>query len=293
MKDNLLGISVKNLLEFMRIVALGFGRVELKLDYLLSSGVKLFNYNYKRRSFKLVENTLESLSTISSEMGVEIQFHLPSSTGPSIKSIRGFNPGMHEHHEILLKYYQVFEEIYQKYGIGSILTTHLPLVLFNGSIIRKDKRALKDFKKFILTLERIRRNESHQTKIGFENSGGKKPLDGFLGFANHHFEDSLSDALTIGTTFDVGHVPLSKEFDAERFLKFRTPVNIHLHGNTPGQGDEHLPPNAENVINYYDNLRLAKENDIPVILEIKNIENISNYELRRIALGVKSDLINA
>lgn len=285
----LVGFSVRSLEELMRVILLGINMVEIKLEKFASSGFPL--YVYKKRHFYPITKNINLIKKICTDSGVSVQFHLPIENTLSIDIETGLNTGVLRHHNPYSERYLMFEEIYQKDGLGTILTVHPPLAKANSKIIHSEKRLIENSRIFYEKHDERRIRENHQTIIGLENQTDMKIDSGNLGYLPRHFKIILRNCRTFGLTVDTGHRRLARNFSISEFLATGLPfVNFHFHGNdgviNPNcwDDDQHLLPSPNNLsggaLAYANFMRFFRRHRAPIVLEISHLERYSDEELR-------------
>ena len=281
-----IGFSVKSMEELVRVVALGVNLVEIKLEKFADSGTPLYFY-CEQRYFRMNRKVLRKIVEICGPRGVAVQFHLPIENAIDLRSEKGINIGVLEHHDVAIARFRMFERIYAQYGIGSVITMHPPVVSVKGEEILDEKTALENAKTFFLRLDKLRMKEDHQTLIGVENQPDKKVLADNLGYLTGHFKKMIRSTRTIGITIDSGHRRLARGFKISEFISISIDVvNFHFHGNAGKfikenyDDDEHQLPTEENVTGYKNYLHYFRRHRTPVILEIANLARYTDAVLR-------------
>jgi sugar phosphate isomerase/epimerase len=214
----------------------------------------------------------------------------------------GFNAGVISHHSLIVSRFIMLEEIYRKYGIGSVITMHPVTISVDGCEFLSERDAIANSKILFDRLDKFRIDFNHQTLIGIENQTDLKQKAGTLGFLPSHFKRMLQDTRTIGITIDTGHRRLAQDFSIGKFLSLGFTVNnFHFHGNDgvfnpiDWSDDHHVLPTKDNVSankNAYGNfLRYFRRHRSPIVLEISHLENYSDDELRNFLIQFKQELV--
>lgn len=301
-KKQLIGFSIKSPKELKRIVGLGIvNMAEIKVQQFSQAGFPL--YTYKNGNFYPNDEELKKLSFDMCGDLEAVQFHLVMgrSINPRIES--GLNIGVVAHHEIYLRMFEMFEEIYQTYKSGSVLTPHPPVVVAKGKAILPEREAILNAKLFFEKLDALRIAGSHKTMIGLENMSDPKSISGNVGYLTAHFRTMLWNTRSIGVTIDTGHRRLTENFKVSEFMKLGFDVvNCHFHGN-PGNinpnsfdDDMHQFPHGKsneedkNVEGYWTYIRYFRRHRTPVVLEISHLEKYSDAELIENVERIKKDL---
>lgn len=295
-KRQLIGFSVKNLVELKRVRSLdGVNLVEVRLEALAKSGMPLYEY----RDGHFVPRGSEIGMLREAARGLVVQFHLSIEKGIDGKSELGLSTGVSEHHPALLERFRILEYIHRGNGLGRVLTLHPPLIFSKGQTILDESEALENARVFFNRLDALRIRERHQTLIGVENQTDVKTLGGMVGYLPAHFKTMLRDTRTIGLTVDVGHRRLTKAFTIREFMALGMDfVNFHFHGNAGEfnpenwDDDQHLLPTRENInANSYKNyLRYFRRKRPPIILEISHLEGYTDRELSDFVRKLKKEL---
>lgn len=286
----LIGLSIKSPKELKWIRSLDIvNMVEIKVEQFDRAGFPL--YGYEDGNFYPHDDNLKKLSWEMCDGLDAVQFHLPMEKSINCKIESGLNMGISAHHEIYLRKFQLLEEIFQRYKIGSVLTMHPPLIRAKKKNILHEGDAIRNAKIFFAQLDELRLVGNYQTKIGLENMSDPKTVAGNIGFLPAHFKTMLRDTRTIGVTVDTGHRRLTENFKVSEFMKlgFET-VNCHFHGNAglinPDSfvDDTHDFPHGkiadaeENVRGYRNYIRYFRRHRTPVVLEISHLEKYSDAE---------------
>ncbi|HAM88441.1 MAG: hypothetical protein US83_C0004G0056 [Candidatus Falkowbacteria bacterium GW2011_GWC2_38_22] len=293
-KDNqLIGFSVKNLDEINRVMKFGVNMMEINPHCMAQSGFPL--YSYENRSF--VPNGINLTYLKNLLKGVVVQIHLPTETTVSINIEKGLNVCVKEHQDIILDWLVMFERIYRKYRLGSVLTWHPPVFSENNNEIFSEKYALKKAKRFFMKLDGIRIKYGYRTKIAIENMTHPKVKAGNLGYQPNHFKKMLCDTRTFGLTIDTGHLRLATKADFANYLALGIPIfNFHFNGNggvfnpNDWSDDEHLLPRPGNVSGYKKYPQYFRRHRTPIVLEISHLENYSDAELKDFLKKLKKQI---
>lgn len=299
-KRQLIGFSVKSMNELIRVIELGINMVEIKLGNFASAGTPL--YYYADEKFSVNTEVLQSISSLVCSRNIAVQFHLPLENKVSLKTEKGINIGLKEHHNAAMQRFMILEMIFREYGIGSVITMHPPMVSSKQKQLISENKALNNAKKFFDSLDLLRIKENHCTLIGLENQAIPKKLAGNLGYETEHFKIILRDTRTIGITIDVGHRLLAPGFKVSDFMKLGFPVvNCHFHGN-PGilnmdnfNDDLHELPRGRskgkdgNVKGYKNYIRYFKRHRHPITLEISRLERYSDNEFADFVANLKKE----
>lgn len=291
-----IGFSVKSLAELERIVALGVvNMVELKPEKFASSGLPLYLYLPGGGRFAFNDPAIYKVRDLAK--GLAVQLHLPIEKKIDLADELGLNMGVLEHHDVLLERFRMFEELYESYGLGGVLTIHPPQVFRNGKVLLEEKDALANAKIFFDRLDALRLQWNHQTLIGVENQTDIKLKGGNLGYLPAHFKAMLRETRTIGLTVDTGHRRLAKAFTVREYLALGMPfVNFHFHGNAGEwnpenwDDDEHLLPTEQNVKGFKNYLRYFRRHRTPIVLEISHLEKYTDAELADFVRKLRKEL---
>ena len=293
LREPLLGFSVKSVDEAMRMIRLGVNLLELKLERFTKSGFSLYDYSYP-----VFTSNWENVKKFRKLVGdTVIQFHLPTETTVNIEKETGFNMAFPEFHDLYIDRAIMLEEIYRRYGLGTVHTMHPAQISENGKEFITRKKAIAGSRILLERWDEVRIAGRHQTAIALENMTDAKIKAGYLGYLPRHFARMIRNTRTFGFTIDVGHRRLAKRFHVRDFMALGVPIlNFHFHGNTGEfnrnnwDDDQHLLPNRDNVIGYDAYLRNFRRHRTPVILEISHLENYSDAELREFIINFMKEL---
>jgi len=297
-----IGLSIQRPKELKRITALNLvNMVEIKVQQFSQAGFPL--YLYRDGYFYPDDKALKKLSFELCDGLEAVQFHLTmgGSINPKIES--GLNIGVIEHHEIYLRMFQMFEEMYGNRKIGSVLTLHPPLFKAKKRSRLSEEEAAKNAKIFFAKLDELRISANHQTKIGLENMPDPNSIYGIIGYLPAHFRTMLWDTRSIGVTIDTGHRRLADDFKVSEFIRLGFEVvNCHFQGNRGKSNsnslndDIHEFPHGrteseeENVYGYKNCIRYFRRHRTPVVLEISNLGKYSDEKLIEKVERIKRDL---
>lgn len=289
------GVSVKNWDEMLRAIYLGANMVEIKLEKFAENGKPL--YTQRKGHFRKNHKVLGELAAIAEERSVAFQLHLPIERCVNPMKETGINVGVRSHHEVALRRFILLEEINLQYPcIGSIITIHPPTLSFNYNSVLPADEILENTKIFYEMLDEYRLKHDHQTLIGLENQPGAKLLATCLGDSPKHFKYILKNTRTIGVTIDSGHRLLAENFTVTELLGFAfTVVNFHFHGNDgifdfeTYDDDQHQIPMYDNVKGYKNYLRFLRRHRTPVVLELSNLGQYKDDELKNVIENLKRE----
>jgi sugar phosphate isomerase/epimerase len=292
-KIQLIGLSVKNWNEFIRALLLGANMVEIKVEKFAENGLPLYTYR-KNGNFIQNRKNLSLINRLAKKNNIAVQLHLPIERCLDLTQEAGINIGFVGHHEIALRRFEILENIYRDFGIGSVITMHPPTISFDGNELIKVEESLENARIFFEKLDDLRLKKNHQTLIGIENQPSPKLMAASLGSNSEHFKIMLRNTRTIGVTIDSGHRLLADKFTVTQLLGFAFPVNnFHFHGNHGEfkadnfDDDEHKLPMPDNVKGYKNYIRYFRRHRTPIVLELSHLKQYKDEELANFIFNLK------
>lgn len=282
MHKNKIGFHVKSMSDLERLTNIkGVDLVELKPDHLRRNNEEL--YYFDGHDFSLNERRLDKISKLCSKRGIEVQIHMPyeEKVDPLVEA--GLCQTERTHHHKLLKRYEMYGEMLIQFGIGTVLTTHPPLIKVDGEQIWSEDEALETGKEFYAEVDRLIKKNNYNFKVGIENVVAPKDIGtSYLGYNPKQIDWLIGNTSEIGITVDTGHRLLNDEMSINKLIGYGEVVNCHFHANS-GQvsqkdfeDDEHVFATSENLPHYGRYMKGLRRRGWPIILEISKLDKLSD-----------------
>jgi hypothetical protein len=282
------GFHVRGMEEFERVISLeGVNLIELKPEkFKKRDGIDLYTFDGER--FTINETVVPFLQRKCEEKGVIAQIHLPFEKKHDPTVEHGLCQGDIKHHDLLLARYDMFGEMLDKYGIGTVLTTHPPANGFRGKILWSVEELLEVGRELYAKLDKLILEKGYKFKVGLENMvAPKKTGTACIGYLPEHIDKLLGNTSEIGITIDSGHRRLNDDMSIAKLISYGKIVNCHFHSNSAERSeegyddDEHVFATKGNFPHYPRYIKGFKRRKYPVILEIGNMAELSDEELVR------------
>lgn len=280
-----IGFHIKRLDELFRIGTIeGVNLVELKPDKMRENGNELYSFNDK--IFNINKDLAKQISAFCEDKDIQMQIHLPYENSVNPNKETGLCYGIKEHHPLLLDRFKMLAELYHEFKIGKVMTIHPPQLISKGRKLCDYHDGLEHGREFLYALDKERKLNDWDFKVGLENMAGPKKDSQTLGYNIAHLKQLLGETETIGLTVDSGHRLLSKDMSVAQMFSFAQVVSLHFHTNhgilhSKGHNDdEHEFATYGNLIHFNTYIRGIRRRNIPITCEIKNLESVTSRDIQ-------------
>lgn len=292
-----IGFSVQSPEDVERSLKAGANIVEIKYDKFAENDFPLMHYHLASLDFQHQinhENTMK-LKGYAGNMKIQAHSALETTIDPTVES--GLNIAIPSHWPMYLNKFMVFEEWYQKYGIGPNFTVHPPVISIGGKEIMSKDQAIEMSRLFIKKLDFMRMACCHKTNVLYENQTDPKEKCGCLGNKAIHFREIFKNTITMGICLDTGHIRLATDNTTREMIQVALPIlNVHFHGNAgifdavDWKDDEHQPAAYYNVKGYQNFLFYFMRHRPVVILELASLKAFSDKDLADMIKQYRAEL---
>lgn len=293
---NKIGFHARNIEELERVINIeGANLVELKPDKFRKNNQNIYFFN--GNDF-VIDNVIASeIKRLCDKKNITVQIHLPYEKKKNSTKETGLYQADRNHHDLLLKRYEMIGELYSLYGIGAVITTHPPAFGFNNKQFCSEDEALQAGREFYAKLDMLIKEKNYQFKVGIENLVAPKESGTMnIGYTPRQIDKLIGRTSEIGITVDSGHRLLNDKMSVGKLFSKGMIVNVHFHAN-PGirsekdyDDDEHTFANPKNLKHYFAYIKSFRRFKTPVILEIDKLEEFSDKYLRNYVMNLRREI---
>lgn len=296
-KQNRIGFHARNWAELERVVNIeGVSLVELKPDKLRERD-NIEMYFYDGKSFVINEPVVKEIKAMCDEKGLSVQIHLPYAKRHDDSEEQGLCQAEISHHPMILARYAMFGRLLDKYGIGSVLTTHPPAFGFDSGQLWSEEEALEAGIDLYAKVDRQMKEKGYRFKLGIENMVmPKKSGIGNIGYNPRHIDKLIGSTSEIGITVDSGHRRLNDEMSVAKLFSYGHVVNVHFHSNAgiPSEvdynDDEHIFATPRNLPYYNRYIKSFRRFRMSIVLEIDKLDQFSDEGLGRYVMNLRREI---
>jgi sugar phosphate isomerase/epimerase len=240
----------------------------------------------------LVEDLVDSLK----KNGKTPHIHLPYEEMRNKDSDIGLCQADEEHHELLIARNLMLARMFSDFK-DVVFTIHPPAYRIWGEQLWDEDEAVRKGKELYDRMGQEMMKGGFDVRIGVENTQPPKLFgNSYTGYKPEQIIEMIGDNPMVGITADTGHGLLSYDGPMNTYFNTGRVFEVHLssnRGNTSDMSlndDVHLPITPENHPHYWTFMERIAESELPVLLEISGLINMSDEQIFSYISGLKMDI---